>query len=115
MTNKLKKLLDRTAPFVAGGLINLPVGRLEGAEDPNGILPALAERIAQLLTLLAYPLAFIGIIYSVYLLIVNSSNPEALKTTKKNIGYIAAGIFIIVFSIIIFNYISALFNGATRA
>jgi hypothetical protein len=44
------------------------------------------------------------------MLLVNSGNPDALKTTKKNIGYIAIGVFLLVFSAIIFNFVSAVFH-----
>jgi hypothetical protein len=89
--------------------LNLPVGKLIN-KDPNGYIPEIANRIASLLTFLAYPVAFVGIVYSVFQLIANSGNPDALKTTKKNIGYIAGGIFIMIFALVIFNFISSLFK-----
>jgi hypothetical protein len=108
---KLKELWQRFSQgVVLAGLINLPVGKLSDSSDPNAYLPALANRLAQIITLIAYPVAFIGILYSVYMLLVNSGNPDALKTTKKNIGYIAIGVFLLVFSAIIFNFVSAVFH-----
>jgi len=97
-------------PFLPG-FLNLPVGDLGlgNNADPNAILPALATRIAAILTALAYPIAFIGIIYTVYLLIANSGNPDAMKTTKKNIGYIAGGIFFFMLAVVIFNLVVRLF------
>lgn len=106
----LQRRWRELSPGLAAGLINLPVGQLTGNNDPNSFLPALANRIADILTFLAYPLAFIGLVYSVYLLIANSGNPDALKTTKKNIGYIALGIFLLLFTIIIFNFVAAVFK-----
>lgn len=112
MTTKLQYLRQRGSQALAAGLINLPVGKLSGTDDPNGILPAIANRIANILTALAYPLAFAGIIYSVYMLIANSGNPDALKTTKKNIGYIMGGIFILVLTLTLFNVVTSLFKGS---
>jgi hypothetical protein len=102
----------RELPYTAAAsLINLPFGSLgSGADDPNAILPLVANRIADIMAALAYPLAFVGIIYSVYLLIVNSGNADALKTTKKNIGYIAGGIFLLVFTAIILNFFARIFR-----
>lgn len=109
MTTKWQKYLKET-PFVAG-ILNLPVGDLGlgNNADPNAILPAVANRIADILTALAYPIAFIGIIYTVYTLVANSGNPDALKTAKKNIGYIAGGIFLFILSVAIFNLVVRIF------
>lgn len=108
---KLKELWQRFSQgVVLAGLINLPIGTLSDSKDPNAYLPALANRLAQIITFIAYPAAFIGILWSVYMLLANSGNPDALKTTKKNIGYIALGIFLLVFTAIIFNFISAAFH-----
>jgi hypothetical protein len=109
MKSKLRAFLRNLPLAGAAGLINLPTGDL-GTTAPNGILPALANRAADILTFLAYPIAFIGIIYSVYMLVANSGNPDALKTTKKNIGYIAGGIFLLIFTIFIFNFVVTIFN-----
>lgn len=114
MRASLRQLWRKVPAVAAAGLINLPVGTFTDSSNPNDFLPALANRIAVILTYLAYPLAFIGIVYSVYLLIANSGNPDALKTTKKNIGYIAIGIFLIVFTILIFSFVSAFFGGLKK-
>lgn len=115
MKSKLLRFL-RTLPTVgAAALIdlNLPFGTLKNSAGqepgPNEILPALANRIADILTFLAYPLAFIGLVYSIFMLVANSGNPEAFKATKKNIGYIFMGLFVLIFTILIFNFITSIF------
>jgi hypothetical protein len=96
--------------LLAGGLLNLPTGSVADPSKPNEILPSLAERIAEILLRIAYPLAFIGIIYSVYLLVVNSGNPDAFKTTKKNVGFIVTGILLLIFALFIFNKVVKIFT-----
>ncbi len=109
--NKAWRKALRSLPTIgAAGLLNIPTGSIGDAANVNGTLPEIANRIASILTFLAYPLAFIGIVYSVFLLIAHSDSPDAFKTTKKNIGYIAGGIFIIIFSVFIFNFIALVFN-----
>lgn len=106
MTNKLKTTL-RLA--VASGFFNLPTGTFDNSK-PNGILPEIANRVATFLQIMAWPLAFVGLIYSAYILISSAGNPDAWTKAKKNVGYIATGIFLLVFTVIIFNFFSGLFS-----
>ncbi|HSI20841.1 MAG TPA: hypothetical protein VLA04_04055 [Verrucomicrobiae bacterium] len=111
MNKRLTEYLHNLPRLAAAGLINLPLGEITPkGSDPNSLLPALANRLADIMSAIAYPLAFVGIVYSVYLLIANSGNPDAFKTTKKNIVNIAGGIFLLVFSVILFNFVANIFN-----
>ncbi len=111
MYKRLAEYLRNLPRLAAAGLINLPIGDIRGGNtDPNAILPAIANRLADIMSAIAYPLAFVGLVYTVYLLIANSDNPDALKTTKKNIINIAGGIFLLVFSVIFFNIVANIFK-----
>jgi hypothetical protein len=111
MISKLRAYYRKYSPGLALSLINLPkASEITGNSDPNTFLPALANRLALILTYLAYPLAFIGVVYSAYLLLANSGNPDAQKMVKKNIGYIATGIFLLVLTIVIFNFFARVFQ-----
>ena len=72
----------------------------------------LANFVLNFLTALALPLAVAGIIYSAYIMIVSSGNPDAYTKAKKNLLYIVGGIFLIVFAATIVSSISGLFNKA---
>jgi hypothetical protein len=111
--NNLLRYIQQRLQLGLFSLINLPVGKLGETDtlQPNAILPTLANRLADIIAALAYPLAFIGIVYSVYLLIVNSGSPDALKKTKQNIIYIAVGIFILLTASIIIGFMRRIFLG----
>lgn len=90
--NKLEDRLIRILPVT----FTIPAGRLPNSADE--ILPALLNRIGDLIQHLAYPVALIGLVYTAYILITSIGNPEAITKAKKNITYIATGILIIYFS-----------------
>jgi hypothetical protein len=112
MTNKWGKIqewaqaLGLRAVSAFFGL-SIPTGTIKGnANDLPGLL---ATRIYHILTNLAYPLAFVGIIYSAYLLLTSMGSPEAYAKTKKNIIYITTGIALIVFTAILFRFVQGFF------
>lgn len=69
-----------------GGHLNTDAG--------SGVVDLLS-RITNLLLAFAFPLAFIGIVFSAWKLISSAGNPAAVVTAKKNIGYIAVGIAVL--------------------
>jgi hypothetical protein len=79
-------------------------------ETGPGFLPSIGERIVALLLFFAYPLAFIGLLYSAYLLIVSAGKPEGYNNAKKNITFIITGIFIIVFTTALINIVVSIFK-----
>lgn len=112
MTNKWGKIQEgskalsfRIASAFFG--LSLPTGKIDAS--PNSIPSTLAVRIYHLLTDLAYPLAFVGIIYSAYLLATSMGNPEGYAKTKKNIIYITTGIALILFTAVIFRFVQSFF------
>lgn len=74
--------------------IKLPV-----TTSPNTI-PELFQRALQFLTALAYPLAFLAILYTAFLLIMAGGKPDGYAAVKKNIVYITIGLFLIIFAVI---------------
>lgn len=71
---------------------------------------ALAERIYQLFIAVAYPLAFIALLYVSYTLITSAGNPEGYAKAKKQMIYVITGIFLIVFSTVLINLVIGLLN-----
>jgi hypothetical protein len=71
---------------------------------PPGVidsLPKLANHLLNIMLFFAYPLAFIAVVYTAYMLVNSGNKPEGYATAKKNIMYLATGIFLIIFSSIL--------------
>ncbi len=94
----------------AAGFLNLPTGSLGSAGDPNGILPTVANRLANILIAVALPLAVIGILYSAFQLLTKSGDADAFKHAKQNVGYIATGIVVIALAYALVNLVRLLLN-----
>jgi hypothetical protein len=70
----------------------------------------LANQLLSLLTGLAYPIAFICLVYTAYLLITAGGKADAWTTAKKNILNLTIGIFLIVFAAIMVRFVTHLFR-----
>lgn len=82
--------------------------------NANEIANHLADYILSVLTYLAYPLGFAAIVYSAYILVSSSGSPDAYAKAKKNVTYLVIGVFLIVFAIIIVNFIIGFFATQNR-
>jgi hypothetical protein len=78
--------------------------------SPNDILPKIADQILHILTFLAYPIAFIGIIYSAYFLLFANDKPESFTKTKNNLIYMIIGFLLILVAALLVNWLGGLFN-----
>ena len=77
----------------ANPIISIPSKTVNSAANAG---PAdLASRIVDILSALAYPLAFAGIIYTAYILVTASGSPDGWTKAKKNLSYILTGFFLI--------------------
>ncbi len=72
-------------------------------------VPDLFNKLLDILVRLAYPLAFIALLYTAYILITSAGKPEAYVTAKKNITYLVIGIFLILFAVIFVRFVTRLF------
>jgi hypothetical protein len=63
--------------------------------DPGTGVQVLLERVVNLMLDVAIPLAFIGIVYTAWQVITSAGKPDAYGAARKNIAYIATGIFIL--------------------
>jgi hypothetical protein len=88
-----------TAQAANPDLSTLPQGNLSNAA--NSGVGALANRIIDTLSFLAYPLAFAAIVYTAYVLITAGNSPDGWTKAKKNVSFILIGFFLI-FGAIIF-------------
>ena len=89
--------------------LNLQTGPL-GSTEPGTGLAVLANRILDTLLAVAWPLAFIGILYSAYILISSAGKVEAYTTAKKNIGYLFIGITVIILGLYVIRGIIGIFG-----
>jgi hypothetical protein len=92
--NPLVSWLVATAQAATVPSIGLPQGQLSSTAANTGIA-ALANRVVDTLSSLAYPLAFAAIVYTAYVLITAGSSPDGWTKAKKNISYIVIGFFLI--------------------
>lgn len=93
----------RAAETSASQIFTIPSGNIT-------TFPLLANRILDLLTAIAYPLAFLSLVYSAYLLITAGGKPEAWTTTKKNLLNLCIGVFLISFASIFVRLVVNLFK-----
>ena len=82
-----------TAYAANPSLTGLPQGPLDNSAGTG--LTALANRIVDTLSFLAYPLAFAAIVYTAYVLITAGNSPDGWTKAKKNISYIVIGFFLV--------------------
>lgn len=69
------------------------------------------NRIAEILLVVALPLAAFGLLYFIAAgLIQGGGKPEAWASAKKNFMYIVIGIFIIVFAVVLVRLVTNLFK-----
>lgn len=88
----------------AASIFNLPTGLA------TGDVPGLFNGILDIFIALAYPFAFVAILYTSYILISSSGKPEAYNTAKKNLLMVFTGIFLIVFAVVFVRFITRLFS-----
>jgi len=79
-------------------------------DGPGTGVQALADRLLHILLAVAYPLAFIAIVYSSYQLIMSSGKPEPYAQAKKNLTYLFIGIFLITIAGSIVRFFVTLFG-----
>jgi hypothetical protein len=80
--------------------------------DAGQGVQALFDRILRLMLVFAYPLAFVSLVYSAYLLITSAGKPEAYGAARKNINYLLVGSLIIIFAVYIVRFFITLFGSA---
>lgn len=80
------------------------------AADANTGVSSLANFVIALLTNLAYPLAFVAIIYTAYIFITSMGKPDAYEKGKKNIVYLVIGLGLIIFSTIFIRLLVGFFK-----
>lgn len=94
--------------YAAENIISVPSGLF--ANGPKTTAGDIANGILSLLTSLAYPLAFLALLYTAYILVSSLGKPEAYTTAKKNITYVVIGIFLIVFAVAMVRFVTGLFS-----
>lgn len=95
--------------LAAAKVIEVPSGIFTGGAE--AVTPgSIANGILGLMTSFAYPLAFLAVMYSAFLLISSAGKPEAMVTAKKNISYVVIGIFLIVFAVVFVKFITGIFS-----
>ena len=91
-------MIDQVFAASNAALVELPSQKINTAAG-GGIID-LVNRIIDLMISLAYPLAFFAILFIAYTLITSAGNPDAYVKSKKYIGYLVVGIFLIVFAVL---------------
>jgi len=79
-------------------------------DGPGVGIQSLAERILHILLAVAYPLAFIAILYSSYQLITSAGKPEPYAKAKANLINLFIGIFLIIIAGSIVRFFITLFG-----
>ena len=79
----------------------LPTGSVNDSASTG--VTSLFNRLLDLLTFLAYPLALAAIIYTAYLLITSYGSPDGYTKAKKNLVYGVTGIGLIMGAVILVN------------
>lgn len=104
MSAFLFKLLSiATAHAADKSILNLPTGALDPGAGTG--VDALVARILDTLLAFGYPLAFISILVSSYVLISGSGKPDAYTKVRKNLLYLCTGTILIVFATIIVRFV----------
>lgn len=83
---------------------------LQNAETANSAIAALFNRIAEILLVVAIPLALVGIIFAAISLIQAAGNPEGYKQVKKTIMMILTGFVFIALAAVIVRFLVSLFQ-----
>ncbi|MBU6388972.1 hypothetical protein KGQ71_00475 [Patescibacteria group bacterium] len=99
--------------FVLTSLSGIAYAAAPGAPQLPPTLPIhsiadIANRILNVLLVFAYPLAFLALLYSAYLLITSAGKSDAYTKVKKNILYLSIGIFVIAMAVSMGNIIRRL-------
>ena len=81
-----------------------------GAPTANNAVAAVLNRIAELMLVIAIPLAIIGVIYAAIALIRAAGKPDGYTNAKKYLLAVTTGIFLIVFAVIIVRLVYNLFQ-----
>jgi hypothetical protein len=89
--------------------LNFQSGSVTDTSAGTG-LSTLINHILDLLIAAAWPLAFIGIVYSAYILITSAGKVEAYAAVKKNVTFILTGILVIVLGLYGVRFIITLFG-----
>lgn len=95
-------------------LFDLTAGKLGQPLDTGagtGIADLL-NRITSLMLAFAFPLAFIGLAVSAWKLISSAGDAAAMATAKKNIGYLAIGIFVLTLGLYAVKLIYSIFGNS---
>jgi len=94
------------------GLISLPtpLWAVDGNPDPTKTPETLANHIAEILISLAIPLAVVGVFWTAYTLLSSQGDPAAFAKAKKNATNIIIGALLILFAVVIFNYVYSFFR-----
>jgi len=108
MTNK-RSTIGGGAGAIASAFLDFRFGHVDTG-SVNALPTNLANHILDFLTRVAYPLAFLGILYCAYLLLTSMGSADAWTKAKKNITYIMTGILLILFAVIIFNIVNRIFS-----
>ena len=96
-------LFDFTGFFGGGHALDTTAG--------TGIA-SLLNRIVSLMLAFAFPLAFIGLVVSAWKLISSAGDAAAMATAKKNIGYLAIGIFVLTLGLYAVKLIYSIFGNS---
>lgn len=72
----------------------------------------LLNRIVSLMLAFAFPLAFIGLVVSAWKLISSGGDATAVATAKKNIGYLAMGIFVLTLGLYAVKLVYSIFGNS---
>lgn len=82
---------------------------LQNAENANSAVAAFFNRIAEILLVIAIPLALAGIIFAAIALIRASGNPDGYKQAKKIVLYVLTGFIFIALAVVMVRFMTSLF------
>ena len=97
MISRIVSWFFLTGAYAADQIVTIPANPL----DPSGANPSaqvgqLVNHILNGLLAVGYPLAFLSMVVSAYLLISSQGKPDAYTKARKNLTYLCIGIFLIV-------------------
>jgi hypothetical protein len=90
--------------------LNLPAAPDLSGSNVNQNVALFLNRVAEILLVLAIPLAIMGIIFTASTLIQAAGKPDGYVKAKKMLLYIVTGIFIIVFAAVFIRLSYSLFQ-----
>jgi formate/nitrite transporter FocA (FNT family) len=111
--SKSPSLLEKCTRTLYAGYFTFNLDALFGNSTSTGAGSGahdIADRALKLLLAFAYPIAFIGIVYTAYQLITSAGKPEPYAAAKKNLTYLVTGIFIITFAAVIVRFFINIFG-----